>query len=104
MIRNYYRCEEPLHRFIKSALSGFPLLNYQEVLRMQNHEPVVSYPNLNQRAQMNLLSKVTGLVIAGAVIGYAYKAVKCRSEKIFDAKFVEHELNVLEGEGGICLS
>ena len=51
------------------------------------------------------LSKATGLAaIAGALIGYAYKVVMCHRDKVFDAKLVEHELEVLEGEGGICLS
>ena len=53
------------------------------------------------------LSKATmlalgSLAVAGA--GYVYKTLVDHRDKVFDKKLTEQELEILEGEGGICLS
>ncbi len=54
---------------------------------------------------MKKLSSAIGLaVVLGAAAGYLYKSVVCKRDKVLDKKLLELELEVMEAEGGICLS
>jgi hypothetical protein len=50
-----------------------------------------------------MLWTTVGTMAAGGV-GLLVKAVQRQREKQFDQQLLEHEIDVLEGEGGICLS
>ncbi len=51
-----------------------------------------------------LSSAIALAAVLGAAAGYLYKSVTCHRQKVFNQKLLELEMEVMEGEGGICLS
>ena len=54
------------------------------------------------RLNKTVLWTVGGLAMAG--VAYAYKSMVNYRDKAIEEKLAQQELEVLEGEGGICLS
>jgi len=49
------------------------------------------------------LSRTILWTVGTLTMGYVYKKMVNYREKVFDRKLMQQELEVLEGEGGICL-